>query len=396
MLRLRVLIFSAALGFLFAAQAMASLDDVSYPIVELGGCASQDECFAYCNDSANFDACINFAEANNLLEEEEIAEYRTAEEALAENGGPGGCTDQVSCEAFCSDIANMEVCLSFARENGMMSEEELAKATQVLEAIQSGATLPGGCTNQDTCEAYCKEVDHMEECLNFASAAGIMTEEELEEAQTMMEKMQSGDMPGGCDSEETCSAYCMQEVNREECEAFFGEMGGGGEGSDGSERGERGASPEGTEEYDEEYQSSFVGPGGCTSEEACMSYCLDPANMDECASFFGPRPDTGDVFEEVIPSYDEGTEYEYEGGSYEQSYDEDHFDEPSGFEGLGPEDIPLDLEGEYDEDHLDSSATPYDEIEVTPETTESETASEIDASFIESIQKFLSGVVTKL
>lgn len=401
MFRLSVLSFLAALGLLFATQAIAGLEDISYPIAELGSCANQEACFDYCNDPLNYDACMSFAKANQLLSEEEIQTYQTAEQALAENGGPGGCTDQASCETYCSDVTHMEECLNFASENGLMSEEELAEATQVLEAIQSGASLPGGCTNQDTCEAYCSQADHMEECLNFASDSGIMSEDEIKEAKAIIEKMESGETPGGCDSEETCSAYCIQEVNREECEAFFGEI---GEGSEESEKSE--GSGQGYDAYDfeSEYKGTFSGPGGCASEEECMSYCLDPANMNECASFFGTQAETDKVFGEVVPSYEEGTEYEYEGGteyeyeggSYDESYNEDHYNEPSGFEGLTPEDIPLDLEGKYEKEQPDSSMNPYDEIQVTPETTEPESGGEMDASFVESIKKFISGVVTKL
>ncbi len=332
-----------------AVQASASLEDISYPIAELDNCDSQEACFAYCDEPDHFDACIAFADANDLLTDEDIQKYETAEEALAQNGGPGGCTDQAACEAYCSDVNHMEECLTFASENHLMSEEELAQATQVLTAIQGGATLPGGCTDQETCEAYCSDTDHMDECLDFGVAAGMMTTEQAGQIKEQGTSMEDFVGPGGCDSEEACSVYCMEEANREECEAFFGDM---GEAPEGVEDGY----DEGQEEYDEEYQSSFVGPGGCTGEEACMSFCLDPANQETCASFFGSS---------------ESSDSEDHTEIFDQEYDSSDWGEATGFEGLSPEDIDLNLEEEGESESDGQNWDIPDEIEVTPDTEES-------------------------
>src|SRR3990172_11359181 len=45
------------------------------------------------------------------------------------------------------------------------------------------------------------------------------------------------------------------------------------------------------------------GPGGCDSPEACMKYCSDPSNRDECARFnpsVGGLP-PGDMFKQMEP-----------------------------------------------------------------------------------------------
>ncbi|MEK7620432.1 MAG: hypothetical protein AAB413_04325, partial [Patescibacteria group bacterium] len=388
MFRSRVTFFIVALGIFAAFQASASLEDVTYPVAELGNCASQDECFAYCGVAENYDACISFAEANELLEEEEIETYRTAEEALAQNGGPGGCTDQTSCESYCADVTHLEECLTFASENGLMSEEELGEAQQVLTALESGLSLPGGCSNQESCDAYCGDMAHMEECIAFASAAGMMSEEELVQAEAMLEILEAGGTPGGCTSQETCDAYCGDEANIEECLNFAvsagmmtaeeaeqaREMGSKGKPEDfvgpggcNSEEscrayceqevnreecdsffGDSGEAPEGNEYDDsEDSRDSFVGPGGCVGEEACMSYCSDAANQETCASFFGSQEDyedegfqvdgeplLPDVEYEYEDEYDNQDESEYggEGDSNEYKPDEGDYEDTYEYE----------------------------------------------------------------
>lgn len=263
----------AVLGLALALGARAGLEDISYPILELGGCENQDACFAYCGEPANYDACLAYAEANDLLEEEEIQEYREVQELVAQ-GGPGGCTSESECEAFCSDLNNMNECLAFAQEHGLMDEKELEDARKVQAALDAGYSMPGGCTSEDTCEAYCEQPGNMEECLSFASAAGFMSEEEIAEVRSVMAIMQSGNSPGGCQNQEECEAYCEDEANREVCVAFAVEAGFMTQEEADAAR----AMGDGEE---------FVGPGGCTDEESCRAYCEQEQNREECAAAFG-------------------------------------------------------------------------------------------------------------
>ncbi|MFA4845431.1 MAG: hypothetical protein WC654_02645 [Patescibacteria group bacterium] len=375
---LRSSVVMALLGLVLAFQASASLEDVSYPITELGSCASQDECFTYCGEPVNYDACIAYADANDLLEEEEIQKYQDTQ-ALVLNGGPGGCTDQASCETYCGDIVNLEECLTFGSENGLMSEDELAEAQKVLAAIQSGVPLPSGCTSKESCDAYCGELENMQECMDFATAAGLMSEEDAAQAQKVLTIMQSGgtpggcvskdecdeycsdpthmaecidfavetgfmtaeeaenikaeggmglredfEGPGGCDSPESCSTYCSDSANSEECEDFALKMGE-------FEEGEFGEPEEG--EMDFEYRGSFTGPGGCTGEEECGNYCSDSANSEECASFFGGEQRIDDEDKSDF-EYDETREFDTEDQILgENDAPRDEWIPPSEFEG---------------------------------------------------------------
>ncbi|MBI4438015.1 hypothetical protein HY631_03650 [Candidatus Uhrbacteria bacterium] len=376
----RLALFLAPVGLLLALAASASFDDVVYPVAELGNCESKDACFTYCGEPTNYDACMAYAQEYELLEEEEIAEYLDVQELVA-TGGPGGCTDQASCDAYCGDLNNMSECLSFARDNGLMDEGQLEEATKVLAALEAGYAPPGGCSDQTSCDAYCGDVSHAEECLSFAEAAGFMSEEEANEARTMMTIMASGEMPGGCQSKEACDAYCGDEANREECTAFAldnglitqeeldrmvpeGEFAGPG----------GCASPDACKMYceqeanyeecssffggetqgpPEEFDESFVGPGGCTTPEECMSYCSDPENGQACASFAGEEllepegfEETGERKEELEHQEEfEGQEFappEFEGQTFEGQEGrefspmlEQEYREPYEFQGEG-------------------------------------------------------------
>ncbi len=55
-------IFNAGSAGKCKPSVPAVLSDITYPIAELGNCASQQECKAYCDISSNFSSCIAFAQ----------------------------------------------------------------------------------------------------------------------------------------------------------------------------------------------------------------------------------------------------------------------------------------------------------------------------------------------
>lgn len=46
---------------------------------------------------------------------------------------------------------------------------------------KTGGESPGGCCGKEACDAYCNDLSHMQECIDFAVKAGFMTQEEAEE-----------------------------------------------------------------------------------------------------------------------------------------------------------------------------------------------------------------------
>ena len=86
----------ALLGVGLRASA-ASVFDIEFPIAELGNCADQQACKAYCDDSANKDACIAFGRKFGLVDEQNVQKAEKIKDSARQ--GPGGCNSETSCRA---------------------------------------------------------------------------------------------------------------------------------------------------------------------------------------------------------------------------------------------------------------------------------------------------------
>ena len=200
------------------SQKQLTLSDVRYPVPGLGNCGSEAECRSYCDNAEHAKECLAFAKTYNLLSENE--EQETADKFLGVKNGPGGCNSWASCEAYCNNVDHLDECITFAEKTGYYSGDELAEARKFQGLVKSGKQFPGGCKDRNACELYCGTPDHMEECLTFAEETGFMSQEELAEARKFLPLMKSGQTPGGCTSKEQCEKYCFAEEHLDECIAF--------------------------------------------------------------------------------------------------------------------------------------------------------------------------------
>lgn len=184
-----------------------------------GGCSGKDECQNYCDDIGHIDECIAFAEKTGILPPEELAEAKLVQSAIARGIQPPACRGKEACDAYCEDPGNMKECVAFGEASGFLKGRELEDAKKMLTAIESGvAPLP--CRGRESCDAYCSEVDHMEACMTFAQAAGFMTPEEAENSEKMMTALKKGVKPPACRGKEECDAYCAEPAHAEECIQF--------------------------------------------------------------------------------------------------------------------------------------------------------------------------------
>ena len=249
---------------------------ITFPVPELGNCGDKAECKAYCDDAKNIESCVAFAEKHGLMNEKESARARQFGKKVLEGGGPGGCKGPRECDAYCSSLDHIEACVAFAEEHGV-EDEHIKEGRKILKHIREGGTLPGGCNSKESCDAYCSNVDHAEECIAFAEKVGF--DEEMRgdipkgvDPREMMRKfaelVRSGETPGGCRSKDRCEAYCREEGNFETCLAFGKKMGF-------------------VDERQEELfrQTGGRGPGGCNSETSCNAYCNDSSHQEECFKF---------------------------------------------------------------------------------------------------------------
>jgi hypothetical protein len=282
-LLLSILIFYL-MSFLVFAQTVS---DIDYPVAELGNCQNQTECRAYCDNLNHIEACLSFARENNLISQEELKEAEKMSQALRAGAGlPGNCQNKAECDAYCNNPSHLEECLDFAESAGLISSGELREARQMAKALASGVKMPGNCQGKKECEAYCSEPSHMEECFRFAKAAGLIPPEEAAMAEKVIPLMAKGETPGGCKTKEECEAYCGDESHIEECAEFSlkaGLM---------------------TAEEEEMFRKTGgKGPGGCKSETECEAFCNNPANQQVCFEFAKKH---GLIPEEELQKMNEG------------------------------------------------------------------------------------------
>lgn len=311
-----------------------------------GGCKSKDQCEQYCSDPGNMEECIAFAERAGFMPKEEVEEAKKVMSALRRGVKPPPCMGKgarggrEACEAYCHEPENFEVCFNFAREAGLMSEKELKEADKMMTAIRRGIKPPN-CKSEEQCRVYCEEPEHIEECIEFALAAGFMTPEEEE-----MVRKTGGKGPGGCRGEKECRAFCENPTNQEICFNFASEhdlipkeeLSNMKEGLGRMQEGLNQAPPEvreclennlgsetvakilngtltmgphmrdmgenmqecfkkfmpspqnfeGREFPEGQFQQNFSGPGGCKTPEECRDYCSKPENADNCRAFGSP------------------------------------------------------------------------------------------------------------
>jgi len=242
--------------------------EFTYPIPELGNCGSEAECKLYCDDMAHIEACLDFAERNGLLSEDELEKGKKFKEILkSKGGGPGGCRSEKECEAYCGDIDRIDECLEFAEKNNFVKGAELDEIKKIHRAVRAGKQFPGGCKTKLTCEAYCQNPDHIDECFAFAKDNGLMSEEELKEAEKFMPLIKSGQTPGACKTKEACEAYCESDEHIDECIDFAARNGM--------------ISPE---ELEMVKKTGGKGPGGCKGR-ACRDFCEKSENQKTCFEF---------------------------------------------------------------------------------------------------------------
>jgi len=325
------------IGSFFPTNKISAQEaDIQYPIEELGNCESEADCKIYCDKPDNIDACLNFAQENNLMSDEEIAQAKRF--LAAGDNGPGGCTGKDSCEQYCNDIDHIDECISYAEENDLMSPSELEEAKKVQSAINKGVKPPQ-CGNKKECDIYCEDPDHMEECITFGVAAGFIQGKELEDVQKMLQALKRGVKPLPCKGKDACDEYCNNPDNMEMCINFAIEAGMMSEQEKADSQKmlqalKKGVKPppcKGKEECDEYCQqedhfkectdfavaAGFMsekdaemarktggkGPGDCKNKEECDAFCNNPDNQENCFNF---AKDNGMIPEEDLKRMEEG------------------------------------------------------------------------------------------
>lgn len=283
---------AAAAAFLFVATAhAASIFDITFPIPELGNCADRLACKAYCDDPANRDACTSFAEAHGITvhaspkssdshdSQSNTQSHNQSDgqkvQAIQKDGGPGQCAVGASdpmkaCHAYCNDASHIEECVAYGKSHNILNPDELQRAEKIAAALKSGAALPRGCTDAQSCEKICQNptsVDQARSCFSFAKAANILPPGfDEEKAQKVFSALENGTVPfSSLQDFKKCDGATDPEIIKK-CSDFAVQSGAMTQ-----------------EQANVLQQTGGMGPGGCTGKDSCDSYCQ--SHQDECFRF---------------------------------------------------------------------------------------------------------------
>lgn len=160
-----------------SALSVSGATEVAFPITELGNCADKAACKTYCDQPANVDACLSFAEKNNLMSADEINKARNFKKTGM--AGPGGCKGKTECQTYCNGPEHLDECVTFAEKNGLMSGKQLDDAKKVRGALAKGIKPPA-CGGKEACDSYCSSPEHFEECVTFGEASGMISKEDAD------------------------------------------------------------------------------------------------------------------------------------------------------------------------------------------------------------------------
>ncbi|MEK7617392.1 MAG: hypothetical protein AAB414_05060, partial [Patescibacteria group bacterium] len=207
-----------------------------FPIEDLGGCASLEDCTNYCEDPVNYNSCKVFAKEQGFYKDD-VSTYAD-QDFWNDAQGELGCNSTDLCITLCSDPASHPACDSFAKRNeipgGYVDEpdkpEYLAIAQDVL-----------GCDSAASCGNFCDDPANADKCTDFANQVGLLGGT-------------TAAGPGDCQTPETCGVYCSDPAN-------FGQCSSPNQGGN----------------------TGFAGPGGCNSEASCRTYC--DQNPEQCRSY---------------------------------------------------------------------------------------------------------------
>lgn len=165
----------------------------------------------------------------------------------------GNCSSAASCKTYCDDPTHLDACIAYAKAHGFYKESSLDTEK---ETVLADAKTTLGCDSLDSCRAFCQQAANADACSAFAQKHNLKGGKQTHDSVTL-EKAKT---TLGCDSIDSCKTFCEQQTNKSKCASFARENGlhGGDE---------------------------TVGPGGCTSEDSCKVFCSNPSNFQVCQQF---------------------------------------------------------------------------------------------------------------
>lgn len=142
---------------------------VTFPIPELGNCASKQECKSYCEETINRDACIAFAKKMGIFRENK-GRGNAVKKALLELAKQQlGCDSEDSCKALCQLPENFDKCSAIAKRLNLQSENRQPNLISILEKAKEFLE----CDSLSSCKEACSNPDNADKCSEFARQVNL-------------------------------------------------------------------------------------------------------------------------------------------------------------------------------------------------------------------------------
>lgn len=238
--------------------------NITYPVTELGNCKNAEECFSFCNKPDNQPACFEFAKNKGLILTEELEKAEKIDQTIMVAAKEElGCNSKAECMAFCQKEENLTRCKQFAQKHKLQVGPPEGGGNPIIAAK---AQKELGCSDENSCKQICDKPENQDKCAAFAKKFGLQGKTQGPQGPMMDEKkkqemMSVAQKELGCDSAESCSAFCSKEENREKCAALGKKFGVG---------------PQSNTEMQKK-------PKPCSNEAECKAYC--EKHPEECQGF---------------------------------------------------------------------------------------------------------------
>lgn len=253
----------------------AKAHGITFPIAQLGNCSNPKDCFTYCDKPENAETCFAFAKNKNLLKESD-ADLPPPSAILSSAKTELGCTSRESCKTLCENPQNVDKCRNFAAKHNLNKQSDNSqKQSLPPEEILKKAKSQLGCTSETACKSFCTDPANSSQCLEFARNNQLLDshkEQEIEELETKKARMMDDARKElGCNSMESCSAFCSQPQNNQKCAQLIQKQ----SHEDNNQTKNQNTNPQNTKP--------------CTSDEECKIYCQSHPN--ECPGFQDKKTD---------------------------------------------------------------------------------------------------------
>jgi len=212
------------LGFLFQKTSFAKAPQ--YPISELGNCRDAQECFYYCEISRNVPTCWSYGKY--ILQKNVLGTTTTSPDEVAKEHGItfpvpelGNCASAQACMQFCNLTQNHQACTDFGQKHGLTQNKGNNQQPGVNDQkILSDAKTQLGCDNKDACMAFCNDPANQQKCQQFAQSEGLSTPQNNQQSHVSQTIITDAKQELGCDSPISCLNYCNSPDNFQKCQDF--------------------------------------------------------------------------------------------------------------------------------------------------------------------------------